>query len=326
MGPPAGANAMSRKAGKHPASKVVPIRPVNVSKLSREHGISRSTVRERLRKGWQPAASEILRSGDQTKPAMATSSPPPPPAPPPLATRRHPAAIPRLVGAAVLAWAAMGVAGLALAINAQYGASIGETSLTSWTFMGLAVAVDLLAVTLAPAAVGLWRTKQRTLAIATWATWGVAVFLATLATLGFFQKNLADTAASRAATVMMVAATQDQRSEVIAAAKLAVSVAKASREAECAARGPRCLQREADERTAVNTLLAAVASPVVSPAKISDPDPQIAAASRLAAWLGLGFRPDDFANTRLALWSLILNSGGLVLAIAFGLARSRGSA
>jgi len=241
-------------------------------------------------------------------------------------TTRHPVATPRLIGAAILAIAALGIAGLALAINAQYGASIGESSLASTTFAGLAIAVDLLAVTLAPAAVGLWRTKQRALAIATWATWGVAVFLATLATLGFFQKNLADTAATRAATLTVATATQDQRSEVIAAAKLAVAVAKSSREAECSTRGPRCLQREADERTAVNTLAAAVASPLVSPAKISDADPQIAAVSRLAAWLGLGLRPDDFANTRLVLWSLILNSGGLVLAIAFGLARSRGSA
>jgi hypothetical protein len=240
---------------------------------------------------------------------------------------RHPVASPRLIGAAILAMAALGIAGLALAINAQYGASIGETTLTSWTFMGLAMAVDLLAVTLAPAAVGLWRTKQRALAIATWAVWGVAVFLATLATLGFFQKNLADAAAARAATVTIAAATQDQRSEVIETAKLAVAVAKSSRESECASgRGVRCLAKEDVERSALNTLQAAVASPPVSPAKISDPDPQIAAVSRLAAWLGLGLGPDDFANTRLVLWSLILNSGGLVLAIAFGLARSRGSA
>jgi hypothetical protein len=65
----------------------------------------------------------------------------------------------------------------------------------------------------------------------------MAVFLATLATLGFFQKNLAETAATRAASVTMTAATQDQRVELIAAAKLAVSVAKASRESECASRG-----------------------------------------------------------------------------------------
>jgi hypothetical protein len=239
---------------------------------------------------------------------------------------RHPIATTRLAGAILLAIAAMAVAGLALAINAQYGAAIGETVVTSWTFTGLAVAIDLLAVTLAPAAIVLWRTRQRGLALATWVVWGVAVVLATFATLGYLQKNLADTSASRAATVTIAAATQDQRSEVIATAKLAVSTAKASREAECGARGPRCLQREADERMAVNALAAAVASPLVSPAKISDPDPQIAAASRLAGWLGLRLSTDDFSNIRLVFWSLILNSGGLVLAIAFGLARSRGGA
>jgi hypothetical protein len=290
----------------------------NISRLAREHGMARSTVRERLAKGWQPeAAPSVPLEPTAEKVAPIKDSPP---AMAGMAAS-HSLSIPRLVGAAILASAAVGIAGLALAINAQYGASIGETALTSWTFMGLAIAVDLLAVSLAPAAIGLWRTNQRGLAIATWATWAAAVFLATLATLAYLQKNLADAAAVRAATLGTATASEAQRSEVIAAAKLAVSAAKASREAECATRGPRCLQREADERTAVNALAAAVASPLVSLAKISDPDPQIAAVSRLAAWLGIRLGPDDFANVRLVLWAVILNSGGLVLAVAFGLAR-----
>jgi hypothetical protein len=298
----------------------------SISALARELKLPRSTVRSRLAKGWRPPTADLQEVEDQPEASSPSSPPPSLPPSPSLAKLRHPFATPRLIGAVVLAIAALGIAGLALAINAQYGASIGETELTSRTFMGLAVAVDLLAVTLAPAAVGLWRTKQRGLAIATWATWGVAVFLATLATLGYLQKNLADASATRAATLTVATATQDQRSESIATAKLAVSVAKASREAECATRGPRCLQREADERTAVNALAAAVASPLVSPAKISDPDPQLAAATRLAAWAGLRLNPDDFGNIRLSLWALIINAGGLVLAVAFGLARSRGSA
>jgi hypothetical protein len=293
----------------------------SISALARELNLPRSTVRSRLAKGWRPRAADVQQAEEQAK-VSSPASPLPSPSPsPPLAKPRKPLATPRLVGAAMLAIAAFGIAGLALAINAQYGASIGETTLTSWTFMGLAIAVDLLALTLAPAAVGLWRSKQRGLSIATWATWGMAGFLATLATLGFFQKNLAETGATRAASITTAAASQDQRVELIAAAKLAVSVAKASREAECASRGPRCLQREADERTAVNALAAVVASPLVSQATISDPDPQIAAATRLAAWLGLRLSFDDFANLRLVLWSLILNSGGLVLAVAFGLPR-----
>jgi hypothetical protein len=291
----------------------------NISRLAREHGIARSTVREWLAKGWRPAAAPIVPQVP-TAEKLATIKDPP------LATvgvaaSRHSLSIPRLVGAAILAIAAVGIASLALAINAQFGASIGETALTSWTFTGLAIAVDLLAVSLAPAAVGLWRTKQCGLAIATWATWVAAVFLATLATLAYLQRNLADAAADRTATVSTAIASDAQRSEVIAAAKLAASMAKASREAECVTRGPRCLQREADERTAVNALSAAVASPLVSPPKISEPDPQIAAASRVAAWLGLRLSFDDFANLRLVLWSLILNNGGLVLAVALALAR-----
>jgi len=291
----------------------------SIAALARELNLPRSTVRSRLAKGWRPPAVNVQRAQEQPKAPSPTSRP--------LATLRHPLAIPRLVGAVIMAIAALGIAALALAINAQYGASIGETELASWTFMGLAMAVDLMAVALPPAAIALWRTRQRGLAVVAMGTWAVAASIATLATIAFLQRNLADTSATRAAALVVATATQDQRSEAIAAAKLAVSVAKTSREAECATvRGPRCLQRERDERAAVNALAAAVASPVVSPAKLSDPDPQIAAVSRLAAWLGLRLGPDDFANTRLVLWSLILNTGGLVLAVAFGLARSRGSA
>jgi hypothetical protein len=301
--------------------KVVPIRPVNVSKLSREHGISRSTVRERLRKGWQPLPANVQRRDDEPAIRPAASPPAPPPPSPPLAKARQSIATTRVAGAAILAIAALGIAALAVAINAQYGASIGETTLTSQTFMGLAIAVDLLAVVLAPAAVGLWRTKQRGLAIATWATWGVAVFLATLATLGYLQKNLADASATRAATLTMAAATADQRAAVIAAARLAVDTSRKARESECSVRGQRCLQREAEERAAVSALTAAVAAPIVVPARIADPDPQIAAITRLAAWVGVKVGADDVSNIRLVLWALILNAGGLVLAFALGLCR-----
>ena len=260
------------------------------------------------------SSRRVGRNEQKNQKAAGTLSPPPPP--PPLAEARHPIATPRLAGAIILAIAALAIAAAAAAINAQFGWTLGETAVTAATFTALSVVVDLLAAALPPAAMALWRTRQLGLAIATLAVWWVAMFLATLATLGFFQNNLADAAASRATTVTMATASEDRRSEVIAAAKLAVSVAKASREAECSTRGPRCLQREVDERMAVSALSAAVASPVVSPATISDPDPQIAAVA-LHGSFGLQLRPDSAYQA----WSLILNSGGLVLAIAFGLAR-----
>src|SRR5262249_8100567 len=154
--------------------------------------LPRSTVRSRLAKGWRPSAADVQQAEEQSKISSPPSPVPSPLPSPPLAKPRQSFATPRLVGAAMLAIAAFGIAGLALAINQQYGASSGEPTLTAWTFRGLAIAVDLLALKMAPAAVGLWRSKQRGLAIATWATWVTTVFLATLATLGFFQKNLAE--------------------------------------------------------------------------------------------------------------------------------------
>jgi hypothetical protein len=242
-----------------------------------------------------------------------------------VATRHPPIA--RVAGAAVLILAAIGMASVALLLNAQYGHSLGDSPLTASTFAGMAALIDVLALALPPAAVGLWRTKQWGLATAAWVAAGVAIAIATMATVGFLNRHLGDTAATRAATLSLATATQDQRAAVIETAKLAVAIARSSRESECASgRGARCLAKEDAERSALNTLQAAVASPLVSPPPIADVDPQLSAVARLAAWIGLRLQPDDFANTRLALWSLILNSGGLVLAIAFGLARSRGSA
>jgi hypothetical protein len=208
-------------------------------------------------------------------------------------------------GAAVLAFVAMGVAGLALTINAQYGAAIGETVLTSWTFMGVAVAVDLLAVTLAPATVVLWRTKQRGLAIATWAIWGAVIVFAILGTLGYLQKNLAS------ATLILATATADQRAAILATAHFAVETARTARENECAVRDSRCLKREPDERSAVSAPAATVSSRVVAPVRISGPDPQLAAATRLARCVGLGLTADNFSNIRLGLWAVILDRGRL---------------
>ena len=43
----------------------------------------------------------------------------------------------------------------------------------------------------------------------------------------------------------------------------------------------------------------------------------------LASWVGLGLKPDDVKNVRLALTALLPNLAGLVLAFAGGLAAPR---
>ena len=107
----------------------------------------------------------------------------------------------------------------------------------------------------------------------------------------------------------------------IAAAQLAVTTAAKAREAECAIRGQRCRDREGDERAALDALKKAIADPVPTVASISVADPQVAAALRLATWLGLKLTGDDILNLRLALMAILPNVAGLLIAFATGLAR-----
>ncbi len=52
-------------------------------------------------------------------------------------------------------------------------------------------------------------------------------------------------------------------------------------------RDPMCRDREADERTALNS---AVAAPLPTVARIAGADPKVTAALRLATWAGLGLK------------------------------------
>jgi hypothetical protein len=276
--------------------KSAPLSPTrNVSALAREHGVSRSTIRRRLANGWTPAATqgiEVL-----------------PPAPP--VVRQRPGV------AAVLVIVAINIAVLALVINAQAGWRFSTTPLASWTFAGLSVAADLLAIVLPTAALALWRTGRPGVAALAWLTWTVAATLATLASVGFVELHTSDTAAGRRAIVATSTAITDQRTAAIAAALLAADAARKAREAECESRGPRCRDRESDERTALATVTSAIAVPVPAIATIADPDPQVTAALRLARWIGFDVTTAGVVNLRLALMATLPNIAGLVL--AFGI-------
>jgi hypothetical protein len=54
----------------------------------------------------------------------------------------------------------------------------------------------------------------------------------------------------------------------------------------------------------MSELAAAIASPFPTAATISDPDPQVTGAVRLARWVGLGVTATDVGNLRLALMAL----------------------
>lgn len=222
---------------------------------------------------------------------------------------------------AVLAVVALAIGALALVINAQAGWRFGVTPLAAVTFAGLALAADLLAIVLPAAAVSLWVGRRHGLAAAAWATWVVACALAILASVGFVELHTGDTAAGRGAVVATSTALEAQRSAAIAAAQLVLTTAAKQRESECAVRGARCRDREADERIALAALNTAIAAPIPVASTIAAPDPQVTAALRLTTWAGLKLTSDDVLNLRLILMALLPNIAGLVFAFAIGLQR-----
>lgn len=218
---------------------------------------------------------------------------------------------------------AFAIAALALVINSQTGWSFGRTPLASITFAGLSLSCDVLAVVLPATAGALWHSRRPFLAAAAWMAWALAAMLAVLASLGFAELNVSDTAAGRAATLTTSTTLADQRAAAIDAAKLAGAAATKAREAECVRRGPLCREREADERAALGRLSAAIAAQIPTPATIADADPQVTAAIRLATWAGLPIREADVVNLRLALMAMLPNIAGLLLAFAVGLVSPR---
>jgi hypothetical protein len=193
--------------------------------------------------------------------------------------------------------------------------------LAAATFAGLSIAADMLAIVLPSTALALWWNRRHLLATAAWMVWTVAVTMAILASLGFASLHMGETAAAGAAIVTTATATADQRSATIEVARAAAQAATVARQGECQKRGPLCRDLEHMEQARMSELAAAIALPVPIAASISDADPQITAAVRLAQWIGIGVTPTDVGNLRLALMALLPNIAALVL--CFGMALRR---
>jgi hypothetical protein len=282
---------------------------LNISQLAREQGVSRTTIRRRLAAGWQPSRSGGPHGSRSLANLVANVEIIPP------STRGHPWT------ASVLVVVAFGIAALAVAINAQTGWSFGTSPMARFTFAGVSVAADILAVILPAAAVALWSYRRPVLATLAWTTWTAVAALAVLATLGFVERHVGDSAAGRAAIVTTATVTADQHKRTIDAAQMAAATATAQRQAECVKRGPLCREREADERVALSGLRSALAVPLPTVSAIGTSDPQSVGAQRLASWVGLSVTTADVVNMRLALLTLIPNIAGLVLAFGVALLR-----
>jgi hypothetical protein len=248
----------------------------NVSALAREHGVSRQTMRRRLANGWQPP----------TAPSIEILSPPQRVATPghPMASSSHRHG--SYVAATILALAALTLGGIQLAIDGQYAGGFGRTPVETTLQAVQGVAIGLAAMILPSTAAVLRRAGHRSWSHLAWLIWPGFVMLTIIASMGFSAGGLSDTLAGRAASIEQA---QSARGQAIAIAQRAVDTATEARKAECAPRGPRCRDREADERAALGALNAAIAATVPLAPSIASADPGGDATAANLTWLTRGY-------------------------------------
>src|SRR5258706_283639 len=134
----------------------------------------------------------------------------------------------------------------------------------------------------------LGRAGHRSWSHLAWIVWPGFLVLAVLAGMGFSAGGLSDTLAGRAGAIEQAVLAKDQRVQSIAIAQRAVDTATEARKAECAARGPRCRDREGDERTALAALNTAIAAPLPLAPAMASADPGGDAAAANLTWLSGG--------------------------------------
>jgi hypothetical protein len=283
----------------------IPAKP-NVSALARQHGLSRQTVRRRLANGWQPSDRpkiEILPPNQN------------------VATDGHPVATHNgsYITASILALSALALGGIQLAIDAQYAGAFGRTPIEAMLQATQGVAIGLAAMMLPSVAAVLRHTGQPAWSRIAWAIWPGFLVLTVLAGMGFSAGGLSDTLAGRAASIEQAQSARDQRAQALATAQRAADTATEARKAECAARGPRCRDREADERTALAALNTAIAAPLPLAPAIASADPGGDVAAANLTWLSGGIvhaTAADIQRAWIAGRAIMPALAGLLLSMA----------
>jgi hypothetical protein len=106
----------------------------------------------------------------------------------------------------------------------------------------------------------------------------VMLAMVILAAAGFVSTNIGDSIAARAVAIDHARAANDQRSQAITIAQLAVKTDQGARDAECRDRGPRCRLWEQNLSAALAELQVAIAMPLAT-APLASPDPLATAAA-----------------------------------------------
>ena len=285
----------------------------NFSALARRHGVHRRTIKRWLDDGWRPDQAVV-----KVEPQIL------PPAPPAQGDA-HPARTPAhqgesYVAAVVLALAATALGGIQLAIDAQYAGSFGRTPIETALQGMQGVAIGVVAMILPCVASVLRRTGQIGLSRGSWAIWSGFLVLTILAGMGFSAGGLSDAIAGRAGAIEQAVRVKEQRAQGIATAQRAADTGTEARKAECAPiRGPRCREREADERTALAALNAAIAMPLPPTVSISASDPGAEAAAANVSWVSFGLlkaTAADIERTWITGRAVMPAFAGLLLSMA----------
>jgi hypothetical protein len=195
------------------------------------------------------------------------------------------------------------LAGAGVAINASFAHTLGSTQLAAWLFTALGVGVDVAALSLPCCAAAAWRRHHRAAAVAGWMIWGITFAFALTAGIGFVGLNIADSTSARAGRI----------TPAVAAAQIALTDAKATRDRECVKVGPICRQREDAVFERQRRLDAAMQSVE------RRSDPQTGTATQLVAWASFGqVRPTehDFEMLRVLLLALLPQMGELLLMVS----------
>jgi hypothetical protein len=154
---------------------------------------------------------------------------------PPTITIRHEASrCP--VAPLILRLAALGLAGVGLAMNATYARSLGSGDLSGYLFLALGLSADCAALALPSVAASAWKLGERTTAAAAWLTWTTVFAFALLGSVGFASTSISDVVTIRGNRV----------TPQVTAAQGALADAMGARDREChGGQGRFCREREA---------------------------------------------------------------------------------
>jgi hypothetical protein len=220
------------QATNNPTSNALPVPlDMTISDLARRSGLSRTTVRRRLRNGWTPADLVSIDKSQIPECVQGLSTP--------VQSPVHPVghwwnAIGRGIVGLVLVAAGITLAVTSMQANAWFGYSLTADETAGGIFATLSVMAEVVACVLPAAIRFYWQDGDWWTALKGSALMCVALAVIFFAASGFVLTNINDAISARA----------ERTTTTIMIAQAALYDAKVARDRECSRVGPICRQRE----------------------------------------------------------------------------------